>query len=314
MIILGSGMAGCIAGMVNRDVRILEANEKPIVNHQALLRFRNDTISKATGIPFRKVEIQKSICINGNEMDPSVKITNLYSRKVTDHLLRRSIINIDPDIRYIAPPDFHSQMIITLFKNIWYSHKVKSIGIDELKTEHNIGFARLSEEPIISTLPVFVNANLLGLEPPKSNYKSNSILITQFKIENCDTFATVYFPGDETPVYRASVTGNLLIIESMDKITVSHAEDVFDAFGMAGVENTSILTNEVQRGGKIIPMAEDDRKSFLYKMTMDHNLYSLGRFATWRNILLDDVLKDVYVINRMINHNRYDLMRGHRES
>ncbi len=311
MIILGSGMAGCIAGMINRDVRILEANSKPTVNHQALLRFRSDEISKATGVPFRKVEIQKSIWLDGKEVQPSVRVTNLYSRKVTGHYLKRSIVNIDPDTRYIAPPDFHNQMLVTLFKNIHFGHKVKFISADNVIIADGTEFSRMATEPIVSTLPIFVNANLLGLKAPDSNYKTNSILITQFKIENCDTFATIYFPGDETPVYRASITGNLMIIESRDRIKVGHAEDVFNAFGMAGVENNSVMTNEVQRGGKIIPMTEDDRKSFLYKMTIEHNFYSLGRFATWRSILLDDVLNDVYVINRIINNNRYDLMRGH---
>ena len=52
MIILGAGMAGCIAGIVNKDAVIFEKFSKPALNHQALLRFRDESVGDVVGIPF----------------------------------------------------------------------------------------------------------------------------------------------------------------------------------------------------------------------------------------------------------------------
>jgi hypothetical protein len=52
----------------------------------------------------------------------------------------------------------------------------------------------------------------------------------------------------------------------------------------------------VQKYGKLSPIDEQKRRAFILAMTDQYRVYSLGRFATWRQILLDDVVKDVQVI------------------
>jgi hypothetical protein len=47
----------------------------------------------------------------------------------------------------------------------------------------------------------------------------------------------------------------------------------------------------------------------MYEMTTRFGIYSLGRFATWRNILLDDVLNDIFRIREMMNGTDYDFVR-----
>ena len=49
-------------------------------------------------------------------------------------------------------------------------------------------------------------------------------------------------------------------------------------------------------------MDEKIRKSFIVRATKDFGIYSLGRFATWRpGLLLDDCVKDIRVITRLID-------------
>jgi len=36
-----------------------------------------------------------------------------------------------------------------------------------------------------------------------------------------------------------------------------------------------------------------------------YNVYSLGRYATWRNILLDDVYHDINVIKQLMDSDGY---------
>ena len=66
-----------------------------------------------------------------------------------------------------------------------------------------------------------------------------------------------------------------------------------------------------QRYGKILPFDEEERQAFILWATETFGIYSLGRFATWRQILLDDLVRDIGVIKRLIeNRSRYNLAIG----
>ncbi len=299
-------MAGCIAGIVNGQDRIYESaiDREATVSHTALLRFKDDSVAKAVGIPFKKVTIQKSICLYGVHMTPNPMLNNLYSHKVTGgHYGKRSIHNIDPEVRYIAPIDFHEQMLLMLGDRVTYDKKIESLDQVNVTTRHG-------SEPIISTLPLFVNARLTGIDYGDPQFHSSEIFVTRYVIDDCDAYCTVYFPGDETPVYRASLTGDVLIVESAEKIQVGQIAYVLKSLGLNKCHKTVLADNTVQRLGKIVPINDKKRKQMMYDMTQNYNLYSLGRFATWRSIQLTDVLNDVYVINRMINTDAYDRLKG----
>ena len=61
------------------------------------------------------------------------------------------------------------------------------------------------------------------------------------------------------------------------------------------------------------PIDNKARKSFMLKLTLEHNIYSVGRFACWKNILLDDVYDDSFTIRAMINSDPYDKFKGARK-
>lgn len=310
MIILGAGMAGCLAGIVNRDVTILEKASGPTANHHSLIRFRSDAISKVTGIPFKKVYVQKSIWFNLQEIQPSVRICNMYAYKVTGHYVDRSINDISSVTRYVAPTDFHEQMLRMLHDRINYDCEVTEIVEWNVTTENKV-FGRTPNDSIISTLPMGVNSRIADVKLPfDSVLDAHTIFITKLKIDNCNKYATMYYPSPLVPVYRASLAGDELIIESIAEAGVNDICEVLESLGMNSCSCDKIFVNEPQQNGKILPISERDRKSFLFDLTQKRNVYSLGRFATWRNILLDDVLNDIYVIKRMINTNSYDLARG----
>ena len=52
-----------------------------------------------------------------------------------------------------------------------------------------------------------------------------------------------------------------------------------------------------------MPIDDKTRKDFIYTLTEKYNIYSVGRFATWRQLLLDDVVNDISVIERLITSN-----------
>jgi hypothetical protein len=295
MYIIGAGLSGCIAGFIFPNATIYERNTEFTNNHQGLLRFRTNKISELTGIPFTKVEINKYIWSNRDFRQPNPNLINLYSQKVTGRISDRSISNLTGGTRYIAPIDFHNQLQKKLQKSIEYG-----VSADLHSMDRKI--------PIITTAPLNKTLEQLDKSPISFGFNHSTINIKKYIIPGCDIFQTIYFPDMETDIYRASITGDMLIIESIGPIDDRDVDLVSELFAVDGlnlIENYS----GTQKLGKIIPLENNLRKNILYKLSHFYNIWSLGRYACWRNILLDDVLEDAYHIRRMISQHIYDVRK-----
>lgn len=295
IIIAGAGMAGCIAGYLFREAEIYEVNYSyDVSKHRAVLRFRDPEVSKITGIPFRKVRVHKEIWIDGCEVSPTIQIANMYSLKVTGKILERSIWDTDPVTRYIAPEDFHARMLETLNDKITF-RSGDVIG-NKLKDD--------SIAPIISTMPMFALAKLVDYNFETTNFSYQEISTFRMKLNKCDVFQTIYYPSHDYGLYRATITGNNLIIESIhDQISNHEVEQIVQSFSLKDVNLCDGIFGEhrhTQKFGKIAPIDELTRRNFIRYMTTQHNVFSLGRFATWKNILLDDVIIDIERIKDLI--------------
>lgn len=284
MIILGAGLSGCIASLMIPGSQVYEPLTK-VKKHQGLLRFKNDSISKALGIQFKKVKVYKGIRHNNKFVELSPHYITRYARKVSQHLSHRSICNLETTERFIAPKDFHERLLNIVSPR----YNCKWFDTDAIR---------------ISTLPINILAQNLNINIPDLQYQS--INISRYKIPNCDMHMTYYFTGANTAVYRASIVEDELIIESTFDITKEDFTEVINAFGLMGIKLEPIVENYVQVYGKISTWCDDERKTILYKLTKEHNIYSLGRFATWKNIQLDDVYNDILRIKEWVNLNEYD--------
>ena len=297
MIILGAGMAGCLAGVLDPKAIILEAAPEPTTTHRAVLRFREDKISKVTGIPFRPVMVRKAIWLDGQEVMPTPRVCNLYSQKITGKILDRSIRSIESVQRFVAPDDFHLQLAEQCKARIKYNSPVVAIGKTSLRIDGGSGsIERAPDEPILSTMPMPTLMLLLGIQH-REKFDFQPITVTRYKLPGTDVFQTIYFPSGETPVYRATMTGDDLIIESV--ADSSTPLEVCEAFGISHSQLLPVSEN-VQKYGKIAPIDDRMRKHIMFTASADFRVYSLGRFACWRNILLDDVYEDFFKIKRMI--------------
>lgn len=295
MNIIGAGLTGLLAAYAFKDSVIHEYLEAPRV-HKAVLRFRTEEVSKLTGIPFKKVLVHKAVSVSGGFVTPNLRHMNHYSLKVTGGYSERSIGNLEPAIRYIAPVDFHQQMLDHHKDRIFYG---SDVPLTEMTT------------PVISTLPlsVLVDKFKLDAKLPPNILASAPIYVTTVDFTHCDLYQTVYFPELTTPVYRASMTGRQLIIESMAPIGPSDIDAVRKTFGLN--ENWSYVVNNLeQKIGKFEPLEEEYRKQLMYDITTALGIYSLGRHATWRKILLDDVVHDIERIQSMMKTSAYDRMLG----
>lgn len=300
--IYGAGMAGLIAAnMLRRRHPIIMEKAKSLPsNHEALLRFRTDAVSRATGIPFRAVAVQKGVVWNDRVLSECpLDAANAYAYKVAERYMIRSVINLATELRWIAPPDFIEQLADGL--NIQY-------GID---AEISEGKKQL---PIISTIPMPVVINKLGLSKvPEFKSRQIYVITCDITYPECDLYQTLYFPNQFAFPYRASVTGKRLIVETMinpddglgKQFEWSFLNEqirfVLNYFGMHSASFGNV-TQRAQRLGKIVPVDDKWRKEFIYELTARCGIYSLGRFATWRQILLDDVVSDVEQIERFIDN------------
>lgn len=299
-LIVGAGLAGLIAAHAWPRTLVVEASPQPRQMHQALLRFRSDAVARLTGIEFRRVQVRKSIWHDGAHRKPDIALANMYSQKVAGGALLgdRSIWNIDPAERWVAPPTFYEQMVDSVGARIQWGGQVQ--------WQRDSGHA-----PIVSTAPLSMTAKELALVDQQALFPRAQITVVRGKLHRADIFQTVYFPEVTSRLYRASVTGDTLICEFMTDIAHSAPApievrewwpDVSAALGLHPTQTPQELTQAEQRYGKIAPVDDLERRRILYELTQKHKIYSLGRFATWRNILLDDVVHDIDVIKRLIAH------------
>lgn len=298
MIIYGAGMAGLLAGNMLRrfDPVIYEAQSELPNNHAALLRFRSDAASKVTNIPFKKVKVQKAIQLFAKQYnEPMISLSNMYSDKVTDKVIGRSIANLDDAERFIAPDHFIDQMSKGL--NIEFNSKLTKATLDDQLTSLKID--------MISTIPMPMLMDMVDW-PDKPEFKWKPIWSVWGKIKKpeTDVYQTIYFPDKNKRYYRASITGDTFIVEYISppqELTLeSETRNIlWHAFG---IEDAILdgLKIKRQEYGKLLPIDEQARKEFILYMTDKYRVYSLGRFATWRQILLDDIVDDVKRIERFV--------------
>lgn len=292
-IIAGAGLAGLIAAHAWPQSVVLETSEQPRADHKALLRFRSAAVGQLTGIEFRRVTVRKGIWSDGDFNAPSIRLANLYSKKIllNDELLDRSIWKIDTVERFVAPENFYEQLIDAVGSRIKWGQPADY---------------KSNDAPIISTAPLPVVLNCVEM-PSLEKFSSAPISVARWRIPNADVHQTVYFPDRCLGVYRASITKDLLIAECTTAPESADIEAINHAFGIEIARDCVELESVSQKYGKIIPIDEKIRKYMLFKLTSSRNIYSLGRFATWRNILLDDVVNDITQIKKMLKNQLYDI-------
>lgn len=298
-IIVGAGLAGLIAAHAWPRAKVLESRSPGTgPEHRALLRFRSSAVSDLTGIPFRSVTVRKGIWAGGAFVQPNIRLANQYAQKVLPGGLvgERSIWSLEPVERWIAPEQFYFELLENVAARI------------EWNADFNFTWSANAPEPVISTAPLGVALRALKLAP-EFDFRRAPIRVQRFRVPGAAVHQTVYFPDPGLGVYRASITGDLLIVESVmadeDAVAKRYGlgmEYVLNAFGLDRVDP---LDQKDQRFGKIAPLPDAERRAALYRLTTEAKIYSLGRFATWRNVLLDDVVQDIAVIKRMLHGDAY---------
>lgn len=303
MIIYGAGMAGLLAAaMLRRFSPVVHEGKAQLpMSHKAVLRFRSDAVARATGIPFRRVRVIKALKWERELTNVALlNHMNSYSLKVTGGLMARSISRLEPEDRWIAPTDFVS---------------ILAGQCDIRLSSPLVSLKEKLDEPAISTIhmPTMVRSVLELKTTPEFKW-SNGLVIRAELDCPADIYQTIYYPEPGYPYYRASMEGRTLIVEKLQvpgQLDTEPMEirtwvrEILEDFGLKGVGFNAAPEIALQPFCKIMPVDEKWRREFIYELTQRKNIYSLGRFATWRQILLDDVVKDIEQIERMMHGDEY---------
>lgn len=318
--ILGAGLSGALAAILNSDATVIEGKQQKDFmtspEHKAVLRFRSDKISKITGIPFRFVQVRKSIWYERKEYRlPDIRFTNLYSRKVANGYYDRSIVNLETVPRYIPPENFHALLIEQIKHRTMFGSPVQQLAKSSVTIKPREGAGQVLNCPaIISTIAMPITAKLLGVRSPVEFSSGRKVWVRRYRVSNCDLNLSMYYPSVDTPVYRASVMKDLLSVESVKDLTDdedvdTYMNEVFDSLGL-DVMDTTFLDQGSQLGKLDYAVDDSVRKNFILKLTLEYGIYSLGRFAIWKNILQDDVYDDALRIRGWVGSGtHYDMMR-----
>lgn len=302
-IIAGAGLSGLIAAHLFPGSPIIEPNPDRDA-HSALLRFRSPIVGELTGIPFREVTVRKSIWDYATDrfIAPDPRVAVQYSRKVIGRAADRSVWSIEPVQRWIAPFDFPARLR--------EQHQARIFAGDAFEEAPD------GERPIISTAPMPIaiaaagRGTTVAVAAHGVEFKHKSISVKRLHIPGASMHHTVYIPSPDTSTYRVSITDDILIMESMNVERELPIPGVLSIFGLRGAdwEITSAKTEisaAPNQYGKIAEIPDSARRAIIHALTAQRNIFSLGRFATWRNILLDDVVKDAQVVRRLIDASAY---------
>jgi NAD(P)-binding Rossmann-like domain len=291
--IVGAGMAGLLAANILRrhDIIVYEKQSSLPNNHHAVLRFRTPIVGDALGIQFRKVNMIKTYVPHGNVVADSLA----YSYKSTgEYRSDRSIIaGTVISERYVAPLNLIEQMS-------------KDINI---KYEIDYEFYNDTNLPVISTIPMPTLMYILNY-PSLIGFTSIPGIVATATITNCDAYVSVLFPGEEE-YSRATITGDQLIVEFPNKEEIDVGQCMYEVKGHLGIYDGYVTELKIKKQDyfKIIDINNAERKKFQRWATVNHNIYSLGRYATWRpKLLLDDLIDDIrkiegWVIGAETNRN-----------
>jgi len=310
VIIIGAGLSGCLASNTldkNKwDVEVYDSSDGsggPLAHHKAIMRLREKAIGDAFGLSLRKITVWKGIYFRGEFYDRYMpNVNNLYSKKVLGYVGERSLGALGKVDRYTFP----AGATIVPAGKVFYSYKLIAVEPGRLIFQTPEGEKEVFYDFCISTIPLVVLAPLCGFACSPEEIRARPIYLARcgLKIPS-DVFQTFYVPEEKYKIYRASVDGDRLIFEAVAPLG---PEDVYaeitelteELFGLGKEIDCDSFTFHKQDLGKIIENREVSNAA-VWWFTDKFKIYSLGRFALWRPLRMDQVFKDMRIITKMIS-------------
>lgn len=304
ILIIGAGISGFIAaGAFDEmyDVTIVDAaGEKstPFADHKAVLRLRSDEIKNYVDCSLRQITARKQVLHDGILHDsPTSDMNRSYSLKCYKRVGKRSL----NELGYVKRFEIENISLKERYK-IQFKKQVVQIGSDRQvlfadgsKATYDVC---ISSMPLPSMLNAVYGVAKRDMVPV---LKSRPVFIKRCRLSRpINENRTIYFTQPDFP-YRATIAETVLIVESMHPIRESDTQHVADVFGLSQSNLTDWSTHK-QSYGKIIPLKTQIRQYILEDLSERFSIYSLGRFAIWKPIRVDQVVSHMQQIMALIRN------------
>jgi len=321
ILIIGAGLAGRIAAgalsvLPDAKITVIEKEPAGTKTHHAIMRLRDPEVCRLLGVTPKEIKVQKRVAevINGSFEDAYLITTdkaeilanNTYSRKLYDEIGYRSIGTLGDHTRWLAkiPIGIPAQSVMYSTRLISVRNGCVTIGTNGRNPPE---ISSLPYDFCVSTIPMpsLISAlpEATGLSPVLPEFKRKSVPITVVRrkvMVRSSVHQTLYVPSLVLSTYRVTLQEQEIIYES-----TNGPPDDSEQYMLAnqfGIRSTELGEQEVftQPMGKMLPIDEDLRRMAIMTLSQSYNIFSFGRFAIWKPIRTDHLVKDIEVIKRMM--------------
>lgn len=297
VVIIGAGIAGAVAAgalsSYQPEVYDGAKDEQQSRKHKAVMRLRDASISRYLGVGTTKIQVYKAIAVEGSiQLASDARLNNMYSLKTYGMLGARSLGSTGLVDRFIMDDDFS-------IKGVHYDSWLMGIEGGKLSFA-GVGAHGVEYDVCISTIPMPVMLKACGLSS-RLSFEHLPVFVYRGMLTVPSTVhQTLYFPSDNTPIYRATIQNEGVIIESMSSLAPVDISSVMRCFGLRQHHYTMDAMPHKQEMGKMLPVDDTMRKRHILELTEKFGIYSLGRFAIWKSIRADHLVQDIELIKAMI--------------
>lgn len=311
VVIIGAGVAGTIASSATSaySPSVLERKSKADLfqDHHAVLRIRDPRTALLLGCDIKPIRIKKEIFYDGRlHNECTIVMNNLYSLKTSESIGTKSIMEAGMHERFILEGSVAGP------SNASYECTLEGVEKGILRTDRDV---TVSYNYCISTIPLPTMARIAGLVFDATKFRTNPIVVWQAESKVAsDVHQTIYFPELEFKTYRATLEGRRFVLEATDIPSSDEINHVLLQFGL-GLDEMKERDLVVQQNGKLVPADDQLRRSLIYQLTDRFNVFSLGRYAIWKPLRIDDLVDDIERIKRMMmTHDRYEIQKERSQS
>lgn len=298
VVIIGAGLAGSVASGAfagEHPVNYDASDIRPMPKHKAVMRLRDPTVARYLGVHVEPVTVWKAVSIEGFLYEMAdIRTNNMYSLKLYGELGERSLKTLGRVDRWLLEG-------VPLPRETYWLHELTKVGDSDGKLYFNHGAQEtvVEYDVCISTIPMEIMLRACGMDYLETfRAEPISVWTGTLKLEST-LHQTIYFPGPDTPVYRATIQGKQVIIECINSQTPMLG-DIMDSFGVK-VDDFAKLPEESQQPmGKMQTINDDSRRQYIYELTERFNIYSFGRYAIWKPIRADHLVTDIEQIKALV--------------
>jgi len=296
VVIIGAGISGLIAAgaFKGQEVTVVESsNSIPLFkDHHAVMRLRNDKIKQYIECKTTPITVQKAVYHEDKLYDSAtIEMNNRYSMNTRGVLGERSLGDLGKQERFTLDDIYPSASV-----KFEFGRDVKVIVDGTVCCWEEI----IPYDICISTIPMPSLLNILEIKSDQK-FEANNIHVFKTVLPFDSTVhQTIYFTEADMP-YRATIEGREITIESVSEISTFDIVHSLKPFGL-GESDLDPTEHKItiQKMGKLVPIDDIARKRIMTDVTNRDNIYSFGRFATWKSIRIDQTLDDIEKIKTMV--------------